>query len=140
MYANVFNGVATEAKYADLAENYVADDKYSVGTVLIFGGDAEVSVTNKKGDTRVAGIVSQNPAYLMNSELDHENSIPLALQGRVPCKVLGRVQKGDLLVSSAIPEYAVVDNNPNVGSIIGKALENKDSDGKAVIEIVVGRV
>ena len=139
MYANVFNGVATEAKYADLAEKYQADQNYESGTVLVFGGDEEVTVTDRKQDTRVAGVVSTDPAYLMNSELDTENTVALALQGRVPCKVLGVVQKGDILVTSAIPGYAIATDNPTVGTIVGKALENKNDDGKGVIEIVVGR-
>jgi hypothetical protein len=140
VYADVFNGVATEAKYADLAENYQADNNYDIGTVVIFGGDKEVTVTDRKGDRRIAGIVSENPAYLMNSDLQEKNTVPIALQGRVQCKVLGRVEKGDLLVSSAIPEYAVVDNDPRVGAVIGKALQDKTTDGKDTVEVVVGRV
>lgn len=139
VYANVFNGVATEAKYADLAEKYTADDVYEAGTVLVFGGEQEVTVTKTKGDTRAAGVVSSNPAYLMNKDLEARYVATIALQGRVPCKVLGRVRKGDLLVSSAIPGYAVATDNPKIGSIIGKSLEHKETDGKAVIEIVVGR-
>jgi hypothetical protein len=140
MYANVFNGVATEAKYADLAEKYVADAYYEPGTVLVFGGDNEVTVTTTKGDQRIAGVVSTNPAYLMNSELDALNTVAVALTGRVPCKVLGRVRKGDMLVTSAIPGYAVANNDPKIGSVIGKSLEDKTDDGKGTIEIVVGRV
>jgi len=140
MYANIFNGVATEAKYADLAENYTADGYYEPGTVVIFGGEAEITVTDKKGDHRIAGVVSTNPAYLMNSDLDTENTTAIALQGRLACKVLGKASKGDLLVSSAIPGYAVVNNDPRIGTVIGKALEDKPSDSKGIIEIVVGRV
>ena len=139
IYATTFSGTATTAKYADLAEKYVGDEAYQPGTVLVFGGDKEVTVTNAKGDRRVAGVVSTNPAYLMNSELDAVNTVSVALAGRVPCNVLGRVQKGDLLVTSAIPGYAVVDNEAKVGTVIGKALESKDTDGKGTIEIVVGR-
>jgi len=138
MYANIFNGVATEAKYADLAEKYTADNSYESGTVVVFGGEQEVTLTDKKGDRRIAGVVSTHPAYLMNSDLV-EDAVAIALQGRVPCKVLGRVAKGDMLVSSAIPGYAVVDNNPSIGTVLGKSLEDKTDDGKSVIEIVVGR-
>jgi len=108
--------------------------------VLIFGGDAEVTVTNSKGDRRVAGVVTTNPAYLMNSMLEGEHVIAIALQGRVPCRVLGKVSKGDLLVSSAVPGYAIVDNDAKVGTVIGKSLENKADDGRGIIEVVVGRV
>ena len=140
VYATVFDGTALTARYADLAENYQADAEYEPGTVLIFGGDAEVTITTIKDDHRVAGIVSTNPAYLMNNGLQGTNVVSVALQGRVPCKVLGKVRKGDLLVSSAIPGYAMVGQSPGVGTVIGKALENKDSEGKGIIEAVVGRV
>ena len=75
----------------------------------------------------------------MNSKLDSENAVAVALQGRVPCKVLGQVEKGDMLVTAGIPGYAVVNKNPSVGTVIGKALENKSDDLKGTIEIVVGR-
>ena len=140
VFADIFNGVATEAKYADLAEKYSADAAYEPGTVLVFGGEQELTTTNKKADHRAAGIVSENPAYLMNSDHSAEYSTALALQGRVKCKVLGKVKKGDLLVTSAIPGYAVANNSPAVGTIIGKALEDKETDNKEVIEVVVGKV
>jgi hypothetical protein len=139
IYATLFRGTATESYYADLAENYLADNSYEPGTVLVFGGAAEVTVTSEKGTHKVAGVVSTNPAHLMNSELEGDNVVALALQGRVPCKVIGRVEKGDLLVASAIPGYAMVDNNPRVGTVIGKALENKTDTEKGTIEIVVGK-
>jgi hypothetical protein len=139
MYATYFRGTATEAYYADLAENYLGDSNYEPGTVLVFGGDAEVTVVAEKGSHRAAGIVTTNPAHLMNSALEGDNVVGLALQGRVPCKVVGRVRKGDLLVTSGVPGFAIVDNNPKVGSVIGKALENKDDTGHGVIEVVVGK-
>jgi hypothetical protein len=76
----------------------------------------------------------------MNAALEADHVIALALQGRVPCKVIGTVQKGDMLVTSAIPGYAIVDNDPKMGTVIGKAVENKSDDGKGVIEVVVGRL
>ena len=136
----VIYGEATSARYADLAENYQGDKNYEPGTVLVFGGDNEVTETTTKGDHRVAGIVSTNPAYLMNSHQEGDNIIAVALQGRVPCKVIGKVKKGDLLVTGAIAGCAVVDNQPSVGTVIGKALENKDDLGHGIIEVVVGRV
>ena len=139
VYATTFNGVATQAKYADLAEKYVGDAEYEPGTVLVFGGDAEVTTTDTKGDHRVAGVVSTNPAYLMNSELNEVNTVEVALAGRVPCKVLGKVQKGDILVTAAIAGYAIANNTPGVGTVVGKALESKEDGDKGVIEIVVGR-
>jgi len=140
VWATVFNGTSTKSLYADLAENYLADQTYEPGTVLIFGGEYEVTVTDKKGDRRAAGVVSSEPAHLMNSALEGDNVIALALQGRVPCKVLGKVNKGDTLVTSAIPGYAIVDNDPRNGTIIGKAVSEKADDAKGLVEIVVGRV
>jgi hypothetical protein len=134
-----FIGTASYAKYADLAEKYLSDAQYEEGTVLVFGGEFEVTQSSIFNDRRVAGVVSTNPAYLMNHELDSKKSVAVALQGRVPCKVIGRVQKGDLLVTSGKAGYAIVNNDPKPGTIIGKALENKTTDGDGVIEVVVGK-
>lgn len=136
-------GSKFQATYsADLAEYYMADKKYEAGTVLIFGGKEETTVSNIKADTRVAGVISANPAYTMNAHLeDKENSACIALQGRVPCKVVGKIQKGDLIVTSGIPGVgAAASGDAKVGSVIGKALENYDSDHIGVIEVAVGRV
>lgn len=138
--ATVFSGTATSARYADLAERYEADAVYEVGTVLVFGGDKEVTTTNIKDDTRAAGVVSTNPAYMMNSDAGTDETHPyVAIAGRVPCKVVGRVKKGDMLTTSATPGYACKATDPKLGSIIGKALENKDYGEAGVIEVAVGR-
>jgi len=102
--SNKFRGRATSAEYADLAENYVADNLYEPGTVLAFGGEFEVTLA--EDETRaVAGIVSTNPAYLMNSECKGKYVTALALEGRVPCKVRGKIRKGDLLTSGGNGVY-----------------------------------
>jgi hypothetical protein len=134
-----FAGTASQAKYADLAENYRADAEYQEGTVLVFGGSQEVTASTQFNDRRVAGVVSLKPAYLMNSELVSEYTVAIALQGRVPVKVIGRVEKGDLLVTSGRIGFAIVNNDPKVGTVIGKALEAKTTDGDGVIEAVVGK-
>jgi hypothetical protein len=139
VYASIFNGTALTAKYADLAENYKADEYYEAGTVVIFGGAQEVTTTNIKNDTRVAGVVSANPAYLMNADCKGDNIIPIALQGRVFVKVVGIVKKGDLLVTAAQNGYSIVNNNPPVGSVIGKSLDDKITSSAGLVEIVVGR-
>ena len=110
------------------------------GTVLVFGGEAEVTLCRTKGQTSVAGVVTTNPAHLMNSALEGDNVVGLALQGRVPCKVIGRVAKGDMLVTSAIAGYAMVNNSPGVGQVLGKAVGTKDDEDRGIVEIVVGRV
>ena len=139
IYATLFRGTATESYYADLAENYLGDADYEPGTVLIFGGNAEVTVSSQRDDHRVAGVVTTNPAHLMNSTLEGDNVVGIALQGRVPCKVIGKVAKGDMLVASAVPGYAIVNNTPAVGTVIGKALETKDDTDRGIVEVVVGK-
>ena len=138
--AGVMTGTATAARYADLAERYATDQEYEVGSVVVFGGDKEITVSNIKMDTRVAGVISANPAYMMNCEAGSDATHPyVALAGRVPCKVVGKIKKGDMLVSSGIAGVAIATDNPRMGSMIGKALEDYDSDHIGTIEIVVGR-
>ena len=132
-------GTQLQATYSDLAEYYRADAEYAPGTVLVFGGDAEVTVTRTINDTRAAGIVTTDPAYTMNGALEGTRAC-LALAGRVPCLVVGRVKKGDMLTTSATPGHAVKANTPTLGAIIGKALEDKDYGEAGVIEVAVGRI
>jgi hypothetical protein len=135
-WINTLCGTSTAANYADLAENYLADKPYTPCTVLEFGGTCEVTVA-QDGTRRIAGVVSTNPAHLMNTALTGDNVVAVALQGRVPCKVRGKIQKGDMMVSGG-GGYARAEYNPSLGSVIGKALE--DFNGiEGVIEIVVGR-
>jgi len=128
-----------QATYADLAEYYEGDKEYEPGTVLVFGGDAEVTTTAQINDTRSAGVVSTDPAYVMNHE-QKGIRVCMALAGRVPCKVIGRVKKGDMLTTSATPGYAVKALTPTLGSVIGKALEDKDYGEAGVIQVAIGRV
>ncbi len=127
------------ATFADLAEYYTADKEYEPGTVLIFGGSAETTTTNIFGDTRLAGVVSTDPGLKMNGELEGIRAC-IALQGRVPCKVVGQVKKGDMLTTAGIPGHAAKAIDPKVGTIIGKALEDKTYSEAGVIEVAVGRV
>jgi hypothetical protein len=139
VYAVRFEGTASEAEFADLAEKYLADTDYEEGTVLMFGGEQEVTASNKEGTTKVAGVVSTAPGYTMNNKLEGDHVAMLALQGRVPCKVVGRIEKGDMIVASSIVGVGTASEDPKLGSVIGKALENYDSDEVGVIEVVVGR-
>ena len=137
VYADIFNGVATSAQYADLAENYIADAEYSPGTVLEFGGEFEVTLA-QDGTNRVAGVITTNPAYLMNSNCQGTYVAAVALQGRTPCKVRGRVRKGDMLISGG-NGFARTTQTPQMGTVIGKSLG--DFDGvEGVIEVAVGRL
>ena len=133
---NTFYGKSTQAQYADLAERYVADAEYDVGTVLVFGGKQEVTVTTQFADHRVAGVVSGQPAYLMNAVAP---GTAIALRGRVPVKVIGPVHKGDLLVTSDLEGHAVsVGGDTSHGiKIFAKSLETNGELGEKIIEAVI---
>ena len=139
---NTYNTVfakATSAQYADLAEMYCADAEYAPGTVLSFGGAKEVTITSAASDARVAGVVSTNPAHLMNSTLECECAVALALTGRVLTQVIGQVRKGDMMVSAG-QGRAQACAAPAMGTVIGKALEDYHSTEPGTIEVVVGRL
>jgi hypothetical protein len=131
LLANVFDGTATSAQYADLAEKYLADTDYETGTVVTVGGTKEVTACTQ-GD-RAIGVVSANPAYMMNSGL--EGGTYIALKGRVPVKVTGAVKKGDRLVAGPAGT-ALVRQNFNVDTF-AIALESSDVDGITTIEALV---
>ena len=137
-YFNTVFAKATSAQYADLAEMYNADQLIESGTVVEFGGVNEVTVCLDVGSKRVAGVVSTNPSYIMNSGLQGDYVVAVALTGRVPVKVTGQVRKGDMMVAAG-NGYAKAEANPTIGSVIGKALADFDgTDG--IIEVVVGRM
>ena len=130
-------GSKLNATYADLAECYTADADYGPGTVLEFGGTKEVTLASD-ATNRVAGVVSTNPAYVMNSLCPGVFVSAVALQGRAPCKVRGIIHKGDMLISGG-DGFARTTNTPLMGTIIGKSLE--DFNGTSgVIEVAVGRL
>ena len=139
-----FRGTATSADYADLAERYAADAEYEAGTVVRLGGTHEITQTLQESDKDVFGIISTSPGFEMNAGAGSDATHPfVALAGRVPCKVIGKVVKGERLVSSATPGHAQVDPSKSMDinfsyAIIGIALENKDSVEAGTIEIVVG--
>ena len=141
VYGINFVGTSTTAKYGDLAERYKADQNYPPGKVVIFGGTEEITTTDISHDMRVAGVVSTNPAYLMNEKED-ENYLAIALQGRVPCAVWGPVEKGQQIVTSGTAgvgqgiDLAIY----KPGCVIGKSLEDHLDHTIKVIEVVVGRV
>jgi len=141
-YFNTVFAKATSAQYADLAENYLADADYPPGTVLIFGGNHEVTVSGNSHSSDIAGVVSTDPAYIMNSGLDSGHVATVALLGRVPCQVVGMVRKGQCVVASDQPGTACAldPNQYQPGCIIGKALEDYNNDLPGTIEVVVGRL
>jgi hypothetical protein len=135
---NVLNVTATAARYADLAERYEADKPYPPATVVVIGGEKEITTTDKSADISVAGVISHTPAYMMNSEAGNDDTHPyVALKGRVKCKIHGPVIKGDLLVTSKHPGYAsayIDGDHPK--AIFATALE--DFNGEfGIIEVKV---
>jgi hypothetical protein len=129
--ANLFQGTATAAQYADLAEKYLADKEYEVGTVVAVGGTAEVTASNY-GDKAI-GVVSANPAFMMNKDL--EGGTYIALKGRVPVKVQGPVRKGQRLVAANNgTAMAAASSSSDVFAI---ALESNDSTDVKIVEAVV---
>jgi len=137
IFANTITANATTALYADLAEKYIPDQYYDPGTVVVFGGAQEITVTDQQGDTRVAGAISTEPAYLMNN--GEENGVPVALRGKIPVKVVGSVNKGDLLITSNVAGYATAAKfyKPDPHAVFAKSLVRDDSDGPRVIWAVI---
>ena len=139
--AGTFHGVSTTAKYADLAERYAADAPYSEGTVVVFGGEAEVTACTGFAQRGIAGVVSTKPAVMMNSEAGNSQTHPyIALQGRVPVKVTGDVKKGDILVASDVAGTATAWDNenadPRMTAYVGIAIADS-VDG--FVEVKVGK-
>jgi hypothetical protein len=133
-FNNIY-GKSIQAQYADLAEVYKSDEIYEPGTVVVFGGEYEITISNESHTPAVAGVISTNPAYLMNAT---QPGLPVALSGRVPCRVRGPVNKGDRLVNAGAGVAAVLDPAKyQPGCVIGHSLSNITSDEVAVIEVVV---
>ena len=135
---NIFYGKSTQAQYADLAENYESDSQYPPGTVVIFGGNKEITISTVSHDTRVAGVISENPAYLMNAAAIGQ---PVAFTGRVKCYVQGPVSKGTVLTSGDTPGVAqsLVRSLYDPGCVLGKSLDSITDTSIQLVEIVVGR-
>lgn len=135
-------GASLQATYADMAERYAADAIYEPGTLVRLGGSAEVTATTNVGDAEVFGVVSTNPAFLLNTDAGTNETHPaIALAGRVPVKVKGKVKKGQRLISSDIPGVAQALNYSGSDSffaVFGRALEDKDSDDVGLVEVTVG--
>jgi len=134
----VLKAIASAALYADLAERYAADAVYPVGTVVVIGGEHEITTTTIHADTAIAGVISKDPAYRMNSDAGTDETHPyVALRGRVPCQVVGPIKKGDMLVASNSPGFATsyrTGDDPN--AVFARALENFDGF-LGIIEILV---
>jgi hypothetical protein len=139
VYATTFNGLATSAQYADLAERFEADAEMIPGTVVELGGVNEITKSVNDLSDNVFGVISTNAAYLMNAGAgNNETHPPVAMSGRVPVNVTGTINKGDRLVSAGngLARAATLEEI-NSFNVIGRALESKTTDGEGVIEAFV---
>ena len=140
-------GSTFQATYtADLAERYEADEELTPGTVVAMGGDKEISATTKDNDENVFGVISTEPGFVLNGGAGEKGSRDkthpkVAMVGRCPCKVKGKISKGDRLVSSSTKGVARKADltKDSAYAIIGRAIEAHDSDGEGTIEIAVAR-
>lgn len=138
VHAVTFHGTATSALYADLAERFTADAEYAPGTVVALGGSHEVTMVLDALSEEVFGVVSTNPAYLMNNTLISVNSPAIALTGRVPVRAVGLIKKGNRLVSAgngmarAAEQREITPRN-----VIGRALADKTDPGVGTVEAIV---
>lgn len=137
IHAVTFIGQATSAQYADVAEKFTADAQYSAGTVVALGGVEEITAAAEELSDTVFGVVSDQPAYLMNAGL--ENGVPVAVAGRVPVRVVGKVNKGDRLVSAGNGLARAATDNDVISAfnVIGRALASKTTEGEGVVESFV---
>ena len=139
MYATTFYGVANNALYADVAERFAADAAYDPGTIVALGGVHEITRVNEELSEEVFGVISDKPAYLMNCGAgDNDTHPPVAMTGRVPVKVKGKIRKGDRLVSAGDGmARAARRGEANAFNTFGRALEDKLDDAVGMVSAVV---
>ena len=139
--ANIVHATSTTAQYADLAERYAADAPMTAGDVVILGGDQEITLSTKELDTRVFGVISEAPAFLMNKDAGNNDSHPMvALQGRVRVKVQGKGKKGDRIVSSSTAGVARVVglDQCTAFNVLGRLIQDKYNIDTELTECVIG--
>lgn len=142
IYATTFQGEATSAQYADLAERFAAEDSLEPGDVVKIGGEAEITKTTEYGDDDVIGVVSGQPAFMMNSIAGTDETHPyIAITGRVKCKVSGLAIKGDRIISGQMPGVGVARSiqDIQIWQVIGRILEDKNTPEIGLVEIIVGK-
>ena len=141
MYATKFFGEATSALYADLAERFESDMILEEGDVVMIGGEKEITKTDRESTPDVFGVISIRPAYAMNSDIGSDDTHPyVALAGKVPVKVIGKVLKGQRLVASSQTGIAIAAETKNIFAVVGRALESSDALGIKLIQAVVGKL
>jgi hypothetical protein len=139
IYAANFEGIASSAQYADLAERFAADETYTAGTLVALGGTKEITRVIDELSDDVFGVVSTRAAYLMNSAAGNDSTHPpIAMSGRVPVQVVGRVKKGDRLVSAGNGlARAAAKHEITPWNVIGRALADKSDSAYGTVEAIV---
>jgi len=139
VYATYFSGTAITANYADLAERFAADQPYAPGTVVALGGVKEITAVVEDLSDQVFGVISTRAGFLMNGAAgDDQSHPPVAVNGRVPVRVVGTVKKGDRLVSAGNGlARSAGKNEATAFNVIGRSLEDKEGSNESVIEAIV---
>jgi hypothetical protein len=139
VYATTFSGTATTAEYADISERFEADTKYSPGTVVSLGGAKEITRVIDELSEDVFGVISTRPAVMMNHGAGSDETHPhVAVAGRVPVNVIGKIKKGDRLVSAGNGlARAAAKHEMTAFNVIGRSLESKDTLGEGIVEAIV---
>lgn len=145
IYSTWFRGLATSAQYADLAEMYRSDCPLEVGDVVVLGGAEEITKCNEQLSADVFGVVSCRPGFLMNEGLNDSDCFPVVMTGRSPVRVVGKVKKNDRLVAADEPGFAMAVAQDKLSlispfQVIGRSLDDKDSEGKGIVEAVIGKL
>lgn len=130
-FSQTINGTATRAQWADLAENYQSDEKYAVGTLIRFGGEKDITIAHFGENCN--GVISEKPGYLLDSKL--EDGLPVALAGKTPVRVIGKVNKFDRLVLSSVSGVATVKTSDDE-KVIAIALETSDNEEEKLVKCV----
>jgi len=137
--AGTFNGTATQAQYADVAERFASDAVYEPGTVVALGGAAEITASVEEASEEVFGVISTRPAHLMNAGAGSDESHPaVAVSGRVPIKVIGKVSKGQRLISAGNGLARGAQRSEITSlNVVGRSLEDKTTEEAGVVEAIV---
>jgi hypothetical protein len=138
-YFNTIFAKATSAEYADLAERFEADAAYPPGTVVMLGGEKEITAAMEEATEEVFGVISTRPAYTMNGAAgDNDTHPPIAMTGRVPVLVIGQVRKGDRLISAGNGlARAARQGEATAFNVIGRALTSKNTEDEGTVEAIV---
>ena len=126
-FSQTINGTAYRAQWGDLAEYYLTDNQYPKGTLVQFGGEKEITIAT----TDVNAVITSEPGFILNTSM--ESSQAIALVGRVPVRVIGKVSKFDYLMLSDIPGVAIKKDENAKGNIIARVLEDKVTEEEGLV-------